>query len=239
MFWIIIFGNVVYSWRIWASHTWAVRLSLLFTWWAFERTQLNLIWHKLQESTKWNSPLSCCELATTTRCDACITIEGTVKRELELLLGTYIVEKQLFTLTTLNARLQSFQYGFSEAASQPSALDSKESGSFSLRQSGKWWWCFGGAVILFCFLYGWFVHACSFSVLVASPFSSAFHWWFSPRRRLSLHGILSYYFMTYLLIVWLHVFSCQPVVLVSSHWDASQIICHMLSIGENDTKSTL
>ena len=60
-----------------------------------------------------------------------------MKQELQLLLRVFIIDKKLFTLSILNARLESFGYGYSEVASKPSPLQASESGSFVFHQSGK------------------------------------------------------------------------------------------------------
>ena len=66
-----------------------------------------------------------------------VLLEGVVKQELQLLLQVFIYDKKLFTLSILNAQLESFGYGYSEVACKPSALQSNESSSFTFHQSGK------------------------------------------------------------------------------------------------------
>lgn len=66
-----------------------------------------------------------------------ILLEGVVKQELQLLLREFIFNKKLFTLSILNARLESFSYGYTELASKPSPLQVNDSGVLVFHQSGK------------------------------------------------------------------------------------------------------
>jgi len=63
-----------------------------------------------------------------------ILLEGIVT---QLLLQVSIFGKKLFTLSILNARLESFGYGYSEIACKPSALQTNDSSSFVFHQSSK------------------------------------------------------------------------------------------------------
>lgn len=66
-----------------------------------------------------------------------ILLEGIIKQELQLLIRVFIFDKKLFTLSILNARLESFSYGYTEVASKPSPLQINESGILIFHQSGK------------------------------------------------------------------------------------------------------
>lgn len=65
-----------------------------------------------------------------------VLFEGVVPHELGLLLGQIIDIKHLFTLDTLNNRISSHPYGYSEVATKPTLIDKESAGIYKIRQSG-------------------------------------------------------------------------------------------------------
>jgi hypothetical protein len=53
-------------------------------------------------------------------------LEGVVPYELKLMLASFIFDKRYFTLAVLNARLASFDYGYSDRKNKPTALNEAE-----------------------------------------------------------------------------------------------------------------
>lgn len=86
-----------------------------------------------------------------------VLLEGVVKQEIQLILRQYIYTKKLFTASTFNSRLDSFQYQYTEISSKPSPLQINESDSFTFHQNGK--------VYIYVFMYGKLL----FGILISYP----------------------------------------------------------------------
>lgn len=65
-----------------------------------------------------------------------ILFEGLVPLEIALLLGQLIDIKHLFTIKTINNRICSHPYGYSEVATKPTPIERESAGTYKIRQSG-------------------------------------------------------------------------------------------------------
>ena len=67
-----------------------------------------------------------------------VLFEGVVPLEISLLLEHLIDEKKYFTIDTLNSRLSTHQYGYSEADTKPTKIERDSPGVFKVRESGMY-----------------------------------------------------------------------------------------------------